>query len=127
MEEGIMEYKFNPNSHVINNYTNELIKGCNFVITLNSTVGFEALQHHKKVIVLGEAIYKISGIVISSNKQTFFKDLYETCKNNNKINKILIDNFIKYLKYYYQINGNLFNYDNRTLNDIKEKLDNKNI
>jgi capsule polysaccharide modification protein KpsS len=122
MEKGIIKYQFDSRSFVINNDTNTLIQNSEFVITINSTVGFEALQQYKKVIVLGEAFYKISNIVIPSDKKTFLKDLKETCKNKNSINQDLINNFIKYLKYTYQINGNLFNYNIKTLNAIKNKL-----
>ena len=43
--------------------TEELIRGAEAVITLNSSVGIEAAMLEKKVIVLGNACYAISGMM----------------------------------------------------------------
>ena len=37
------------------------------VMTINSTVGIEAIQAHKKVVVLGQAFYAISGLVLKAH------------------------------------------------------------
>lgn len=46
------------------NVTSELIAGSRAVITLNSTVGIEALLLGRPVITLGEACYNIDGLVL---------------------------------------------------------------
>lgn len=45
------------------NITSELLEQSRAVMTLNSTVGIEALLHDKPVITLGEACYNIEGLV----------------------------------------------------------------
>jgi len=46
----------------VDNNTEELIKNAKAVVTLNSSVGIEAVLLEKKVIVLGDACYSIKGI-----------------------------------------------------------------
>jgi capsular polysaccharide export protein len=46
------------------NVTSELIQNARAVITLNSTVGIEALLFEKPVITLGRACYNIEGLVL---------------------------------------------------------------
>jgi len=48
------------NGHV----TSELIGGAEAVVTLNSTVGIEALLLDRPVIVLGRACYDVAGLVL---------------------------------------------------------------
>jgi capsular polysaccharide export protein len=122
MEKGTNSYKFNDKSIVLDYNTNELVEKSEFVITINSTVGFEALQKYKQVIVLGEAFFKIEKIVICSSKQNFLNDLKNTIENKKNIYKYIINNFVNYLKYKYQINGNLFNYDNLTFKQIEKRV-----
>lgn len=45
------------------NVTSDLIRGARVVITLNSTVGIEALLLERPVITLGEACYNLPGLV----------------------------------------------------------------
>lgn len=47
--------------------TQELIEKSEAVITINSTVGFEALLLGKKVIVLGDAFYGFDGLALHAN------------------------------------------------------------
>ncbi|WP_418135097.1 hypothetical protein [Psychromonas sp. GE-S-Ul-11] len=118
MDKG-QKYKFDARSIISNNSTTQLIKDSEFIITINSTVGFEAIQQYKQVIVLGEAFYKISKLCIASSIDSFRKDL-KTCLNNQvEIDRQLIDKFIYYLKQEYQVNGNLFNYDADMLAKVK--------
>lgn len=50
--------------------TRELIEGADAVITVNSTVGLEALTLAKKVVTLGEAHYNIDGLVLHASDRT---------------------------------------------------------
>lgn len=45
------------------NATQELIQACEFVVTLNSTVGLESLLLNKPVLTLGQAFFNIPGLV----------------------------------------------------------------
>lgn len=45
---------------ITNDNTFNLIENAEYVITINSTVGLEAMICGKKVIILGDAIYSVS-------------------------------------------------------------------
>ncbi|WP_413691535.1 hypothetical protein [Psychromonas sp. KJ10-2] len=117
------KYVFDPRSIVVDCETSQLIKGSQFIITINSTVGFEAIQHYKTVIVLGEAFYKIPRLCIASTFQSFREDLSRCLNHKAIINTQLVDKFVFYLKNEYQVNGNLFNYDVAMFKDIKQRID----
>jgi len=82
--------------------TQELIENSIAVITINSTVGVESLLFHKKVIVLGDAFYKIEGITLFANTQLALQNIVTTIESI-EIDTNLIDNFLKYLYYDYLI------------------------
>jgi len=54
------------NSHV----TRDLIERSEAVLTVNSTVGLEALTLNKKIVTLGDAHYAIDGIALTANNRT---------------------------------------------------------
>ena len=124
MDKG-MEYTFDSRSIVVDSDTKKLIQGSEFIITINSTVGFEAIQHYKVVIVLGEAFYKIPKLCVASSIQSFKKDLLICLTNRMTIDYQLVDKFIFYLKSEYQVSGNLFNYDIAMLENIKQRIENQ--
>lgn len=82
--------------------TQELIQSSQAVITINSTVGIESLLFHKKVIVLGDAFYKIEGLTYGVDN---LKELNHMVKSifEYKLNSEIVDNFLKYLYYDYLI------------------------
>ena len=123
MESGAVRYKFNDKSIVVDTDIARLIKDSEFVVTINSTVGLEAIQLNKVVLVLGESFFKIDGIVICSSKDSFRDDLIRII--NKKI--IIVDiesmnSFMEYLMYKYQVNGNLFNYNNTTMKELAKRI-----
>ena len=62
--------KYPPRKNILfanGNSTEELIKNARLVITLNSTVGIEALLFGKPVITLADACYNIDGLVRHAN------------------------------------------------------------
>lgn len=120
--ERIDSYVFDKRSMLSNAKTNVLIKNSEFIITINSTVGFEAVQSYKKVIVLGDAFYKINGIAVCSSIESFQDDLLSCLDNNVIVDKDLIIKFVSYLRAEYQINGSLFNYDSKMFRAIKQLL-----
>lgn len=122
MEKGIVNYKFDSKSYVVDSDTNKLVKNSECVVTINSTVGFEAIREHKKVLVLGEAFFKIAGIAICSSKEGFKDDIRNVLSGNIELDDEDIEAFVKYLKYEYQVNGNLFNWSNETLEEVREKI-----
>jgi len=95
-----------PTMHFENRHsTQHLIENCSAVITVNSTVGIEALLFHKKVIVLGNAFYAIDGITtkVSNLKalQASIDHLEQMCLDTS-----LVDRFLKYLYHEYLIPKN---------------------
>lgn len=126
MEKGIVKYKFDSRSYVVDSDANELVRNSECVITINSTVGFEAIREYKKVIVLGNAFFKIDGIAICSSKKSFKKDVQNIFSRNIKLDNKAIEAFVKYLKYEYQVNGNLFNWSDETFDSIKVKIKKEN-
>jgi len=119
MEQGIYHYRFHKNSLINQSDSQQLIAKARLVITINSTVGFEALLQHKSVLVLGNAFYKISGITVSSTQANLVNAILATINEDTAIDVRLIEQFIAYLKYEYQINGNVYYYDKHTLQQIK--------
>ncbi|WP_273831880.1 hypothetical protein [Guptibacillus sedimenti] len=84
--------------------TNNLIKNSDLVITVNSTVGIEALKHHKPVITLGNAYYNIEGIAhYCRNLSTLHLEIEKSIKEEVDVD--LVNNFLNYLRYEYQIEG----------------------
>lgn len=80
--------------------TKELIKNSKAVITINSTVGVEALCEYKPVITLGEAFYNIEDI---SYHVENFDELEKTIKIalSKELDKELIKKFLYYLRFNY--------------------------
>lgn len=84
--------------------TSVLIKDSSSVITINSSVGMEALLMRKKVIVLGKAFYNIKGITLSAGSTD---ELIENIKRvpNWEPNEYLTSSFLDYLKCEYVVKG----------------------
>jgi capsular polysaccharide export protein len=68
----------NPKIIFVNNNTEELIENAQAVITLNSSVGIEAVLLSKRVIVLGSACYSVAGLTdVCTSKEEFISYLSE--------------------------------------------------
>lgn len=100
-------YESNTNLIFLKNTdTEKLIKNSEMVITVNSTVGIEALKNYKKVITLGNAYYNIDGIVYNYNFETQELGEYIEKILCTSIDKEIIDKFLYYLRFNYQIEAN---------------------
>lgn len=89
---------------VLDKPTIELVQHAEAVITVNSTVGMEALIAHKKVIVLGQAIYGFNGLT----KPVYNRDqLIEAFKSLDEwlLDEVAIDHYLCYLQQDYAIPG----------------------
>ncbi len=86
------------------NNTPELIENSSAVLTINSTVGLEALYCKKKVIVLGDACYNITGLTRSA---TNAQELLDTLKNIEHwdFDETLRSKYLNYLYNVYCIPG----------------------
>jgi capsular polysaccharide export protein len=63
------------------NVTSELIGNARAVVTINSTVGIEALSLSKPVITLGDACYEIDGLVQSARSDDQLDDALKITRN----------------------------------------------
>src|SRR5690606_14514512 len=86
------------------NSTQQLIERADVVITVNSTVGIEALLYHKKVITLGQAFFDIAGICSRADGEQKLRDVLVGA-DNWLVDAGLIDKFIGYLRYEYLVEG----------------------
>ncbi len=83
---------------------NDLIEAAEFVVTVNSTVGIEALQSAKKVLVLGNAFFAIEGLVkINNDLNCLTDDLI--AMTTFEPDPLLRHKFIHYVKDIYNVNG----------------------
>ncbi|GAW85925.1 hypothetical protein bplSymb_SCF01405P005 [Bathymodiolus platifrons methanotrophic gill symbiont] len=76
--------------------TQELIEKSLAVVCINSTVGVESLLLKKKVILLGNAFYKIEGISYGASNIEELKTLFSNFETL-EFNEDLVDKFLKYL------------------------------
>ena len=107
---------------VINNVDiSVLIRESKAVITINSSVGMEALLMRKKVIVLGKAFYNIEGITLSASS---IEELAENIIRVNlwKPNEYLTLSFLDYLKDEYIVKGNWHNPDIEHFQSMTQRL-----
>ncbi|WP_018248081.1 capsular polysaccharide export protein, LipB/KpsS family [Orenia marismortui] len=100
--------------------TKELIKDSKLIITINSTVGIEALEMGKKVICLGRCFYAIEEIALQSNRIDLANDI--SYMLNKKLNRSLINNFLDYIKYEYQFEGNEYYYNQQQIKKISQLI-----
>ncbi|QHT48044.1 hypothetical protein M662_16680 [Bacillus sp. SB49] len=100
----------------------ELIEKSLAVITINSTVGIEALAQHKRVITLGDAFYNIEGVVRHCEE---FHRLYELIEDvlEQPVNETLISQFLYYLRFHYQVEGNLISPNAATAKKVANHLE----
>jgi capsular polysaccharide export protein len=83
--------------------TPELIKKSCGVITLNSSVGIEALVQHKPVITLGNSFYNVERLVRHVTEPEKLHDSLSFVDSDP--DHVLIDQFLYYLRYCYLAEG----------------------
>ncbi|MBM7652579.1 capsular polysaccharide export protein, LipB/KpsS family [Neobacillus cucumis] len=99
----------------------ELIKKSEAVITINSTVGIEALTKNKRVLTLGEALYNIAGVVHKVNDpKNLHLDLQKAL--STPINVERIQKFIYYLRFIYQVEGTISIPNEQTAKNLAARL-----
>lgn len=86
------------------NITSELIQNARAVLTLNSTVGIEALLFDRPVITLGDACYNIDGLVFHAESPESLDEALRSSKNWEH-NATLRTQFLGYLWGTYLVHG----------------------
>ena len=129
MEEGgLVEYKFDSRSVVSGIDTGQLVRESVGVVTINSTVGFEALCLKKPVAVLGRAFYKLSEFTfpVVVSQEGVVSDLSDVLLKivNGERPSLLddVERFIEFVREESQIEGDLFNYSDNTVQQAKKKI-----
>lgn len=109
----------NENIKFANSYeTKKLIEDSSGVITINSSVGLEALILSKKVIVLGQVNYDLEGLVLrASNINELSKALGDI--SSWKFDEDLRKSFLRYFSNRYLVQGD---YDNLNLETVEKCL-----
>ncbi|MCT2532805.1 hypothetical protein N2488_06365 [SAR92 clade bacterium H231] len=95
-------YRKHPKIIFSNRNTQELIEKSEAVMTVNSSVGMEALLFHKRVIVLGEACYKIRGMVRSPSSVSELSHIVNNL-DSWEVDSALVDKFIAYVRHEYLV------------------------
>ncbi|EGR2045976.1 hypothetical protein [Vibrio parahaemolyticus] len=106
-------YNF-PNDVLVSSLpTEQLIEHCEFCITINSTVGFEAL-FKKRVLCLGRSFYTEHGFVgyVDKHMNAIDANFEQRCAKNYKY--FVLDN--------YQVPGSIFNYTGEDLEYTANKI-----
>lgn len=105
-----------------NEDTQDLIKNSELVITINSTVGIEALINGKNVITLGDAFYNIDGLVKPCKD---YDNLHLVIKETllEKHNSELVFKYLKYLKEEYFSEIYYEGADPQSISDLCNRLE----
>lgn len=100
-------FQKNNNIVLLRKYPIEnLLANALFTITVNSTVGIEALCYGQRVLMLGENFYDKDGIVLKAkNPANISPELIEM--KDWQFNELRTKKFMQYLRYNYQVEGNL--------------------
>lgn len=120
--ESHIQYNFGKDSIESLNSTSSLLKECSLVVLVNSTTTVEALINKKKVITLGDSIYNINGLTYQSSESSLVDDMQRLLLTEESPRKELVSSFLDFLKYHYQVNGNIFYYDKQTIKEIKQRF-----
>ena len=99
---------------------NELIAQSLGVVTLNSTVGLDAVKQGKRVLCIGEAFYAIDGIALRGSVSSLEEDIRKLCVFEP--DKDLVTRFLHYLKDEYSMEGNEYQYDIVQLKTIVNRI-----
>lgn len=98
-----------------------VIDGAEAVVTVNSTVGMEALIRHQKVIVLGEACYALEGMAQRALNTDELARLFSGL-NQWSPDTQLIDRFLYYLKHHYAIEGDWKQPDAAHVQSVQQRI-----
>ncbi|MEN8180178.1 MAG: hypothetical protein ABFS39_16380, partial [Pseudomonadota bacterium] len=117
---GLMEQY--PDVIFLKDYSsNRLIQSASLIITINSTVGVEALIHEKPVITLGDNFYNVHEVV---HHVTSLSDLPQAIRAalSNPPDKEKIRRLLYYLYYCYFTHGSWKNYSEKSIQAVAGKI-----
>ncbi|WP_371360886.1 hypothetical protein [Sporomusa malonica] len=100
--------------------TPQLINSSAGILTINSSVGIEALVQHKPVITMGKAFYNVPGLTVHAAEPAKLSTVLSVV--NQQPDDRLIDKFLYYLRYYYLAEGSWRQPDASHLQSVKTKV-----
>jgi capsular polysaccharide export protein len=103
------------------NNTQQLIEHAQAVITINSTVGIEALMLGKPVITVGQAFYNIAGLVSHASDVSELRSLIAQC-DSLSVDPDLTNRFLGFLRDEYCVAGNWKTPDDRHMRAVAARL-----
>lgn len=101
--------------------TMKLIQKSQGVITINSSVGIEALLLERPVLTLGQAFFNIEGLVLHTEDPEQLQQALAQLKDFRP-EKQLREGFLYYLRYQYLLGGTLRNPDPKKLIAMGERV-----
>lgn len=101
--------------------TQELINKAKVVITINSTVGIEALISNKPVITLGQAFYNIKNLVCHIEDVEKLNDLFDEIIQF-KPDEDLVSKFLYYLRFNYHVECYYPDADNKSIEKLVDHM-----
>ena len=90
------------------------------VVTINSTVGLDAIARGQKVMCIGRAFYAIGGIALQGGPETLAEDIEEFAGFIPDRNAV--QGFLHYLKDEYSMEGNEYYYNREQLEKIARRI-----
>ena len=100
--------------------TQTLIEGADCILTINSSVGFEALLLNKPVITLGQAFYALPGLVSAANTA---ESATSACQNHHFPDQNLREAFLNYLYSDYYVKGSWCEAEQHHLNTMLGRIE----
>jgi capsule polysaccharide modification protein KpsS len=100
----------------------KVLKNSSAVITINSSVGVEALVEYKPVIVLGNSFYNVEGVAHKAASLGSLKDAVKAALEN-ELDRELIDKFLYHLRFNYLAEGNPRRCDRYSLSAASVRLE----
>ena len=116
-------YNKNPNIIFSNRDTKELIEKADAVITVNSSVGLEAILLHKRVIVLGEACYGIEELCYPVKTKQQLSEVVNQL-NEWELDISLVEKFLAYLQCEYCVPTSWRNPNKKHIDSLENKFKN---
>lgn len=116
-----LKEKYNDVVFVTKIDAEKLIEESEIVVTINSTVGLEALTRATNVLTLGKAFYNIKDLVYNVNsKDDFISKMNQAIQNN--FNYDLANKFLYYIKEKYLINIDRDNVTYKKTKNLRERI-----
>lgn len=114
-------YNKNPNIIFSNRNTKELIERADAVITVNSSVGLEAILLHRRVIALGEACYGIEGLCHPVKTKQQLLEVIDQL-STSELDISLVEKFLAYLQCEYCVPSSWRNPDRKHIDSLVKKF-----